>query len=319
MGKPVLGERVKTLRMGLRLSLAKLAERTGISKDSLSRIEQGRQTGTARRTQEVLAKALNVAIEVLTGVEDMPQPGPLEPSPWDAPRNQWNIRVDDSVRNAFDLTSIRYRIPVARIVELAPLLFVLVAEQSLQRRRVAVEKLELGLADMSAVAAELPHVAEHSIIGQGGSVVEAEKQLIDARDILADRLYDKLFRYFLPQDEDYSPQNDNPFVASLKAMAKSTGLAESGTAVVHSFCRDDASYEVCGKEALELAGGDKKLAAGILDGWAPLHEMPRDLLVTDASAERVVWLQGKKGEHAAAMERLMIELGIRDPSGEVSA
>jgi hypothetical protein len=43
-------------------------------------------------------------------------------------------REDGAVRNAFTLTALRYQVPIARIVELAPLLFVLAAEASLKRR-----------------------------------------------------------------------------------------------------------------------------------------------------------------------------------------
>jgi hypothetical protein len=257
---------------------------------------------------------------VLTGDQEIP---PLSREAaqhtWEAPRDQWNIRVDSAVRNAFALTAIRYAIPVPRILELAPLLFVLAAEQSLERRRSHLAVLEEKLAAVTEAAADFHHLP-HSIdpSSMAYEAIAAEENSIAARDILAGKLDDQLFMFNEPQKRNYEPDEDNPFVSDLKDMIKRTAATASGIALVRGFSRESADFEVCGKEALDLAAGDKELAQGFLSGWAPIHEM-RDLLDTDQVSERIEWLRQKKAEHHESMRQLWIDLGLDDPTGGAGA
>ena len=58
MSKPISGPIVKSLRERLQLSQSELAEKAKISKDSLSRIERGKQTGRSQHMRKTLAAAL---------------------------------------------------------------------------------------------------------------------------------------------------------------------------------------------------------------------------------------------------------------------
>jgi transcriptional regulator with XRE-family HTH domain len=139
MRKPIDGARVKALRERQKLSQKELADRAKISTDSLSRIERNRQTGKARNTAEGLSRTLGVSLEVLTGEAPMPDAAKPEHN---GDRYQIDVRVDGAVRNAFALAALRYKIPASQIVELAPFLFVVAAEQSLRRRSARVAELE---------------------------------------------------------------------------------------------------------------------------------------------------------------------------------
>ena len=315
MRKPIIPSVVRTLRERLSLSQKELAAKAGVSKDSLSRLERGEQSGTAQRTQTDLAKALDVAPAVLTGDQEIPPlSGQEMPSKWEAPRDQWNIRVDSAVRNAFALTAIRYQIPVTRIVELAPLLFVLTAEQSLERRRSRLADLQEKLADVDVVAAEFHHLPQTLNPGYiADETIRAERQSISKHDLLAVGLSDQLYPEYELQKPDYDADEDNPFVSDLKDMVERTAATAGGIAEISSFSRDRTDFQVCGQEALDLAGGDKELAQGILSGWAPIHEM-RELLGSDQLPQRILWLRQKREEHQASMRQLMIDLGIGSPS-----
>ena len=56
MKKPIKGAVLKTLREQRRLSQGELANVAKISKDSISRLERGKQTGKANRTLDALAR-----------------------------------------------------------------------------------------------------------------------------------------------------------------------------------------------------------------------------------------------------------------------
>ncbi len=139
MNKPIIGKVLRQMRKDRRWTLKKLAThcqtagQCKITIDSLSRIENGKQSGNRASTLEALAKVFGVEPGVLTGDKPAAKEQP-DPQP-DTGQYQLPVRVDGAVRNAFSLVVLRYRIPRTRIIELAPFLFVLAAERSLERRR----------------------------------------------------------------------------------------------------------------------------------------------------------------------------------------
>lgn len=302
MKKPISGPVLKALREQRQLSQSELANAAKMSKDSISRLERGKQTGKANRTRETLAKALGVAPEVLTGEALMPGHGERPgDSSLGGRRHQLNIRVDGAVRNAFSLAALRYQIPIARIVELAPFLFVLAAERSLERRRSRLTVLEQSL-DRAEDAARgfgyLPCTIAPDV--EAPNAIEAERASIAGRDILAESLDDELFAFRPRLNFDYDPERHNPFVSSLAEMTTDPDMAS-----IEGFTRNNSDFRVCCTDAMKLAGDNADLAAGILDGWAPLHEMPRELLRADAIEARVAWLREKEVEHKAQLAELL--------------
>jgi len=302
MGKPIIPSVVKALRERQGLSQKQLAKQTSLSSDTLSRLERGEQTGAAERTQTVLARAFNVAPAVLTGDEEIPPPPSSASEPkWDAPRDQWNIRVNSAIRNAFALTALHYRIPVTRIIEAAPYLFVAAAERSLDRRRTALQKVKDLLDQADAAAEAFPYLPQ-TIAGtpNAWAAIQAEEESIANRDILAEQIDDNLFILDQRIRHDYDPDEHNPFLTSLREAAPDPTLA-----AITRFSRTDTEIQVCLAEAKKLACGDAELASGIVDGWAPLHEMPRELLSEDAAEGRLEWLRTQASNHEAAMEQFL--------------
>jgi transcriptional regulator with XRE-family HTH domain len=304
MNNAIIGSVLKTLRERKKLTQAALAEKVKLSKDTLSRLERGKQSGAAFRTREALAKFLNVPLEVLTGEKPLPpEAEATADSLLDDRRYQLNIRVDGVVRNAFSLVAAHYGIPVARIVDVAPLLFVLAAEKSLEQRRQRLDDVNEALDRADTVAAGFHHLPNSIAPGfYANDSIAAEQESIARADILARKIddNDKLFWGERRHKNDYEPEQDNPFICSLREAA--TDLVK---AKINVFSRDDVDFRVCGADAMNLAGGDGKLAMGILDGWALVHEMPRDLLAESATEARVDWLKGKVAEQEAAWAALL--------------
>jgi transcriptional regulator with XRE-family HTH domain len=306
MNKPLDASRVKAIRRQRRLSQDGLATRAKLSKETIYRIEKGEQSGTRHRTIDRLARALDVAPGVLTG--ELPAPASDGAGP-DAPDAQlfemypMNYRVDGSVRNAFTLAALRYQVPIARIVELAPLLFVLAAEASLKRRTEKLDELEALFERENALRREFRHLPPRIIPNYlADEAFDAERTSIAQRDLLAIRFPEDLD--FPPTSVNHDVAENNPFVLSLKSETE----RYNGVAVMERFDRHDVTFHVCPEEALELACGDTELADYILRGCIVLYMIPRELLAADAADARVTWLRAQKQDYDAALKVSLDEL-----------
>jgi hypothetical protein len=167
-----------------------------------------------------LGGALGVAAGALTGDAPLPDAG-AGPVP-EPEESQMKFRLNEVTRNDFWPLAKRYGMPIARMVEPAPLLFVQAAEASLARRRSKLAELEALRARRAKPGSALPHlpycIAEHFV---RHDAIVAEKRSIAARNILADDLPDDIFRCHGPVAAEQSPTGEycraahNPFVRHL--------------------------------------------------------------------------------------------------------
>jgi len=107
MNKPLDGNRLKEARTQRRLSQAELATRAELTKETIHRLERGRQSGMRQKTLTGLARALGVEPGVLT--EELPalwdEPAADAPDAKFFETYPLNYRVHGAVRNAFALAS----------------------------------------------------------------------------------------------------------------------------------------------------------------------------------------------------------------------
>lgn len=299
MSKPLDGTRVKHLRTRHKLTQERLAELARVSKESVSRLERGTQQGTRPRLRDALAAVLDVEVGVLTGELPLPaDPAAKDPEQRLFETFPMNYRVGGHIRNAFTLAALRYRIPIARIVELAPALFVMAAEASLQRRSEKLAELAGILDRQQGLRSNFLHLPTALVSNyEADQAFVAEEESIERRDILASTLPDQIF------DTDPMPDFDedahNPFVGSLQAEAERLGRI----AVIERFSRTDATFHVCGKDAQDLAGGVPDLADAILSGRVVLHKMPRELFDPGAVEARVAWLREQEEEYQKVLSK----------------
>ncbi len=59
-----MGEKIRDIREAAKISQDELAERSGVSRQTISAIETGRATSVTTGTLEAIAKALNVSVSV---------------------------------------------------------------------------------------------------------------------------------------------------------------------------------------------------------------------------------------------------------------
>jgi transcriptional regulator with XRE-family HTH domain len=293
MTKPLDQTRLKELRRLRKLSQKALAHNAKLSKETIHRLEKGRQPGNRQSTVEALAKALEVAPGVLTGELPMPVSTAEEPGVAGIGQYQISVRMNGAVRNAFFLAARRYEVPIARIVELAPYLFVLAAEASLKRRRTKLDELEALFDREDELRNSFPHLPRNLVPNfEAIDPLTAERESIDARDILASKLPDNIFERFSPIQDQYSQPGHNPFLLHLQEAGQKT----VGITSIELFDRDSTRFTVCRDEVIKIAGGDENLAERIMWGWAILHEMPRELLAEDAEQARIAWLRERVQE-----------------------
>lgn len=283
-----IAERLKHLRTRRRLTRNDLATKAGINKQTIYRIEAGRHAAIRASTIEALARALGVAPEVLTGQAPLPdqESEPAHARPFNDEDYAINVPVDGAVRNAFSLVQMRYRVPIARIVELAPFLFVLAAEASLARRKSRLLEFHKKLREAGDLESNFPHLPS-SLSPASYQFIGAEADSIATRDIWGDKVPDNISAGNFAIESDYDKSEHNPFVVYLRQAAP----ADAGVAAMRRFDRHSSEFNVCREDALMLTGGDAELAASIVDGEVVLHTMPRELLNHGAIDKRIAWLR----------------------------
>jgi transcriptional regulator with XRE-family HTH domain len=302
MSETIDGSRLKELRSRAGLTQYELGKRcfaveiggkkAAIDKQTIYRIEAGRQQAVRTSTFKRLVGALGVSPEVLSGQAPLPESEPTRARPSNDEDYSINVPVDGAVRNAFSLVALRYRVPIARIVELAPFLFVLAAEASLERRRLKVAEMEKALDEASSLALDaFPYLSETLLPGWGHFGIEEKS--ISTHDILGDTLPDagRMADIF---DPGYNESEHNPFAVYLRDAAPTDG----GAASFRGFSRGSSDFDVCREDALEMAG-DEDLANDIVQGHIMLHKMPRELFNDDAVDARIAWLREQQDAYRA--------------------
>jgi transcriptional regulator with XRE-family HTH domain len=295
---------LKRLREAQGWTQEKLAESTQIDKQTISRLERGDQSKTRRRTIEQLAHALNVAPEVLTGERPAPEES------FD-PRLQLDVQVAAGTSNALTLAALRYHVKTSQIVELAPLLFVWAAEESLRQRREQISAFGEKLDEVKALGRRLPHLSppDWELVRDPEDAVMAEQRSIEKRD-----LFGRLVDAEIP-DRNWGERDfddlDNPFAVFLKRLVEPFGevagfLGWGGQ--IQPF------YRICPEEAADLVGGDRDAAADILAGFVDLSEIPREYREAGMAEERAEWVRST----AAERRERFIQSGIGDMNERLS-
>jgi len=273
MAQVIDAERLKQLRTLRGLTQEELAQRGGVNKQTVYRHEKG-AVGRPR-THDQLAQALGVDPEVLTGEKPIPSEVSQPSATEEVASYQLNVRVDAAVRNAFELAARRYGVSVTKIAALAPLLFVILAEESLRQRRNNVEecrtKYDKYLEAKSLIPYHIPVYELNDEIGE-------EEHSIATNDVFGRTLSDTATDNW---------DRDNPFATYLKELtAGRENIIDIGAVGPKS-----TNYRVCRLEAVVLAGDE--FAESLLNGEVPIRRMMREV-GSGAVTERIEWMRQNK-------------------------
>jgi hypothetical protein len=214
-------------------------------------------------------------------------------------KSQFNVRVNAAIRNAYELAARRYGLSTTTIVQLAPLLFVIMAEESLQYRREKLTELQTAQDRRDELESTLSYLptrfAENSF-----DLLLAEKESIETRDLFGERLAAKLHDYlkYSVVDWAYDDAQYNPFETYLREMA--TPLEEDVVSV-DAVGPTSNEYRICRTTALELVGNDFNAAESLLYGRVAIDKKSfRNLKTVE---ERATWIRENQGETEELSDR----------------
>ena len=289
-------ETLMRLRRKRKWSRRELAEKCGVSERHIARLETSRPS-VRPTTINKIARALKTDKKTLTGDDGVDTP--------EAQDVQMGLKVSPQLRLAFDLVGRRYGISRREVVELAPLLFTLMAEGCLAWRRECLQEVEDAMA-------RLRGFSEMSQFGFAGLVHDVETGCdVEADSISqADLLGDVVRKDGWFSGSDY-PNRVTPFADYLCKLAedlKIEGIVDFFPWVEESFVTvgfdkiwGAEPYQVCRNDLAELAGDSKTARWALALGDVQLSKVPKELLATESAEARVQWLESKVSDETRSL------------------
>lgn len=284
-------ESLKALRAQKEWSRQKLADESKVSARQIARIEASKTSVAVRENTVIrLSRALRVDREVLVGNKPL---DPVQPVPQMNADIQLGTRISPQVRLAYDLVRHRYGPNHRDIINLAPLLFVLLAEGSLAWRRQYVDEVEEVMDRLSAFGEKRSHLyfTYHQANLECG--FWAEKESIDAADLRGDTLRNRNDNNLDFADE--ALYEVTPFADYLCKFSEDLGI--SGIVDFGSGVADDPwgtePYQICRNELNKITGGSKYARWALEHGDVRLSEIPKELMPEQAKDSRIDWLENK--------------------------
>ncbi len=274
----------------------KLAEALKCSKDTVSRWERGSTRQVRPRLRDALCTVLRVKWEKLSG------PPEETNDPWIKTKQ---ISVSMDRRNQLQLVAERYGVRVQDVLEIAPLLFVIVAERSLMWRRKRLDEMtaawngaEEALLDRSGHLGGV--IAARSVSAE--AQLQEEENSLDRRDV-----FGRSIEY-----QSWQEGNEGPFLHFVRELME--GLPEGAVPYIDSGDGDMIDIYEVASDTLEKCTGlsrdneeDCPIIGHIRLGFIDLGEFLRVRRDRDEPGYRQ-WLSDE-------LERIKEELGedIFDP------
>ncbi|MFP5511408.1 MAG: helix-turn-helix domain-containing protein [Alphaproteobacteria bacterium] len=271
-------ETLRRLRKRAGLSQQDLADRSGVSKRTIARLEQGvGEGGNRNHTVNCLARALKVSTDVLSV--------PLAGDEIDSVSvNMQRVMTFVSPHTLldFDMVKERYGVGIDALVAAAPWMFALMAEMSLADRRERLARAREAMARMQATASVHLGLATDLPVGLAERF-EREAASVNAGDV---------FGILLPEPDGWPEVEDMPFTSVLAEKAR--GLASSlvDPAEMDTEIGDPLPIWSIHTAWLEAwVGGDRVAKYALLSGLARVADIPEDLRSAEEMTERVAFLR----------------------------
>lgn len=280
MNVKISGSEIRKLRSRKDLTQAQLAKATCISQRQISRWENSVEPSPARPQQlKKLSDFFKVPQDVLTGDQPLPEREQRLPGY----ECQFNVRIPRSIRNAFTLVSWRYGVSASDVVAFAPLLFLLLAEKSLERRDKVVTDIETSIESFRDAVRKAPHIASEIFVWEDAEIaINEEYSSIRSKDLFGRKI--RLPSYWNDQETD-------PFAGFLAALGRDMPKDLLGRVDAYDLS-EEPGYEVCRGAVREFVGSQNEdLVRDVLEGWALLHEMPEELRKSDDVEKRAQWVR----------------------------
>ena len=288
-------DRLRQLRMRANLSRARLAERSKISLRQLHRLESESASSKSVRERTILelAKVLRVEPGVLIG--DLPMPEPSSDEELEAGEQvQMSALVRPEVYLAYALIRRRYKVNPTTIINLAPLLFTLLAEGSLAWRSAKLEGVDEAAERLYNLGEPGGHLSFAFAANRAKEGAAAEKESIEIGDLFGEDVAQDTF------DLGYDRFAHNPFADYLREVTLEIGKPDiimvDGEELGYDAPANFPHYWVCEGDIRQIAGGSDKAAWALKNAHVRIGDIPDELWAEDATERRARWLEAKLPE-----------------------
>lgn len=286
--------RLRTLRKRKKLSRPDLDRASGITVRTIQRLENEPDECITTREDTVLrlAKALDVEPGVLTGEVDLPDAEKaLVAEPYSV---RIGAQIAPKVRLAYDLIKRRYDVNVTDIINMAPLLFALLAEGSLAWRREKLKEAKDASGQLYQIGGYWQGGLGTGLDGAVNLGIEREEESIQKADLFGERLLDDPDSSLVDRNF-FDLSVENPFADYLRKLAKE--LTDPGIVAVDVGTLNITSdfrypyFDICNDELDRIANNSEVARSSLETGYARLSEIPGKLNAQDANEERQKWLE----------------------------
>lgn len=290
-------------------SIADLSSKAkGVSEATIMRIENNQTMRHNKSTIERLARALKTDQETLSGEKNLAD---FRESTRDSSSSQLRIRLSNEARNSLVFVGQRYRVKLEHILEVAPLLFHLVAGESLQKRSRALEEIEQRRAALETAGSQVSHISGRLTSDwQADNLAGLEEASIANND---------LFGLAIDDDEsvddprcyNYDHAGENPFARFLKDKTEELNKLSGWQGAIEAIDEDYmAGYSICRPEVEAFCEGDERAAELLIDGIIGLHEIPNELRAHTCTSDRNSWIKQTADSKLPELSELLLELDL---------
>ena len=273
---------LKQLREKFNLTQAQLGEKARVSQKTISNLETGHENKkihTANmRTTNFLAKTLMSEKSELSGEK------PISKKP---KSKEVSIRLSPKVELNYDLVAKNYGITKQDIFDVAPLLFFVAAERSLDKQ---ISDLELELEKLRELAIQTENEVEQETVDDLESryYAHANKDIFEKSHIseiaMAGGFKNNPFTNFLGKEVS------NPRFKSEIDFSDEYGWLFHGY-VHYTFNDQIPDYQVCKGLLSELTLNSKIAKNALQSGEIKITDIPNELFGDGKAMDRVNWIE----------------------------
>ena len=281
----IIPETLKHLRRKRGFSQQKLAEEAGIDQKTVARIEVGKGGETRGKTLRRITEALRVKPETLAEAPDADARHDEEfRKKFGAGVFNRKLRLDGEVLISYDLVKENYGVGMQKIINVAPMLFTLLAEMSLNERRRRAEEAEEAIDAFNRVRPE--HIEGRSWEGS------YEKSSIAQRDLFA-RSID-----WMEVNRFYYEEERNPFSDFLTQLAEELGSENEAIDPEEIHFDPETVFDhipLFESFRKSLTSGSTRADYALSRGKVRIGQVPKELCGEDenVTSRRVKWLESK--------------------------
>ena len=280
----IIPETLKHWRKKRGFSQQKLAETAGIDQKTVARIEVGKGGEARGDTVKRIANALRIKPETLGREPDSETTNEAESRKFGLGVFNRRLRLDGEVLISYDLVEEHYGVGMQKLIDVAPMLFTLLAEMSLNVRRRRAEEAEEAIDAFNRIRPE--HMGGRSWDDYH------EKISIAKRDLFA-RSID-----WMEVNQFYYEEERNPFSDFLTQLAEELGSDNDAIDPEEIHFDPDTFFDhvpLFKSYRKTLTGESSRAHFALTRGYVRLGQIQEELRgeEEDVTSERVKCLEAK--------------------------